>query len=286
MPAEESDQCRPDVYCYMRGNARGVGRGGTGWWILLVAVAAATACSSPAAPTPTPTPTSTPTPTPTPTPSPVPLQMSGRVLDENGAPIANALVEVDYSSGGGTSRPPSQCPSFAQFCWFALRTNQSGEYSAEFTPRPWPGRGLGYVYSFSDGYEVDVQWVPVGPNPAVRDMHLRPSRKILAGDSTFVSVAPTSSLCTDLEDLWSLENRCEIVIVESGPGILDFEARPASAGPFPSIFWYTTGNYAGFITRPGPGKVSIPVRGGTYRILVALPEGAATQQFTVTTSLR
>jgi hypothetical protein len=50
--------------------------------------------------------------------------------------------------------------------------------------------------------------------------------------------------------------------------------------------WYTTGNYAGFITRPGPGLLSIPVRGGTYRIFVGLPDGAPPQQFTVTTSLR
>jgi hypothetical protein len=37
---------------------------------------------------------------------------------------------------------------------------------------------------------------------------------------------------------------------------------------------------------PAPGAVSIPVRGGTYRVLVAIPEGAASQQFNVTTSLR
>ena len=212
--------------------------------------------------------------------------MSGRVLDENGAPVTGALVEVDYLSAGGASNPPSVCPSIAQFCWLTTRTTNMGEYSVEFEPRPWPGRGLGYVYSFRDGYEVDVQWVPVGPSPAVRDLRLRASRTIVAGASTVVAVEPTSSLCTDLEDLWALERRCEIVVIESGPGTLNVEAHAVSGGVVPSMYWYTTGNYAGAVTRPRPGMVSIPARGGTYRVLVALPEGAAPHQFNVTTSLR
>jgi hypothetical protein len=83
-----------------------------------------------------------------------------------------------------------------------------------------------------------------------------------------------------------MDSRCEIVVIESGAGMLTVEARPTAGGPVPSIFWYTTGNYAGLITRPSPGTVAIPVRGGTYRILVAVPEGAPPQHFTVTTALR
>lgn len=231
-----------------------------------------------------PTPTS---PTlPTPPPSSGRLQMSGRVLDQNGTPVSGAGVEVDYASGGGVSSPPSHCPGIANFCWLVTRTNDLGEYSVEFEPRPWAGRGLGYVYSFHPGYEVDVQWVPTGSSPAVRDMRLRPTRSIPAGESIVVSVDATSSLCTDLEDLWVLESRCEIVVIESGAGLLNVEARPAAGGPAPSIFWYTTGNYAGLITRPAPGAVAIPVRGGTYRVLVAVPEGAPSQQFNVATTLR
>jgi hypothetical protein len=63
------------------------------------------------------------------------------------------------------------------------------------------------------------------------------------------------------------------------------EARAASGDVVPSMFWYTSGNYAGFIEK-GPGFVSIPVRGGMYRVLVGLPEGAPALQFNVTTSLR
>ena len=214
------------------------------------------------------------------------LQMSGRVLDQNGTPVPGALVAVDYAPAGGASSPPSHCVPIAQFCWLATRTNDRGEYSVEFEPRLWPGRGLGYVYSFLDGYEVDVQWVPTTGSPAVRDMRLRATRSIPAGESIVVSVDATSSLCTDLEDLAALGSRSEIVVIESGAGILHVEARPAAGGPAPSIFWYTSGNYAGFITRPAPGAVAIPVRGGTYRVLVAVPEGAPSQQFNVTTTLR
>lgn len=263
-----------------------VGRGGC---VLLAALASACSPSADGPLRPPPSPTSPTSPTPSPPTPPVNngrLQMSGRVLDSNGTPLPGALVEVDYSSAGGASSPPSNCPSIAQFCWLATRTNDRGEYSVEFEPRPWPGRGLGYVYSFTDGYEVDVQWVPTTSSPAVRDMRLRATRGIPAGESIVVSVDATNSLCTDLEDLWALGSRCEIVVIESGAGMLNVEARPTAGGPAPTIFWYTTGNYAGLITRPAPGTAAIPVRGGRYRVLIAVPEGAPPQQFNVTTTLR
>jgi hypothetical protein len=212
--------------------------------------------------------------------------LSGRVLDQNGTPVPGTLVEVDYQSAGGVSSPPSNCPGIANFCWLATKTNELGEYSVEFEPRPWSGFGLGYVYSFRDGYEVDVQPVPTSSSPAVQDLRPRPTRRILAGASTLVSVDATSSLCTDLEDLYQMASRCEIVVIESGGGALDVEARASTEGSTPTIFWYTSGNYAGRITRPAPGAITMPVRGGTYRVLVAVPEGAPPQQFNVTTTLR
>jgi hypothetical protein len=262
--------------------------------VLLVLLASACSPSDEASPRPTLTSPTLPTP-PMPPVSSTRLQLSGRVLDQNGTPVSGALVEVDYPAGGGSSNPPSQCPGFG-FCWLVTRTNNLGEYSIEFEPQPRPGRicgaapasscGLGFVYSFHDGYEADVQWVPTGSSPVVQDLRLRPSRSIPAGASTVVSVDPSSSLCTDLEDLWRMESRCAIVVIESGAGTLHVEARPAAGTPAPSIFWYTSGNYAGLITRPASGAVAIPVRGGTYRVLVAVPEGVPSQQFTVTTTLR
>jgi len=224
--------------------------------------------------------------------------MSGRVLDQNGTPVSGALVEVDYTPAGGPSNPPSHCPGF-DFCWLVTSTDNAGAYSVEFEPQtsPPPGGRIcgaapasscrsGFVYAFHDGYEVDVQWVPTGSSRAVQDLRLRPSRSIPAGASTAVLLDATSSLCTDLEDLFRLDSRCEIVVIESGAGMLHVEVLPAAGGQAPSIFWYTSGNYAGFITRPAPGTVDIPVRGGTYRVLVAVPDGTPSQRFNVTTTLR
>jgi hypothetical protein len=263
--------------------------------VLLASLTFACSASDERALPPTPTSPTLPVP-PTPPASGMRLQLSGRVLDQDGAPVSGALVEVDYPAGGGASNPPSHCPGFG-FCWLVTRTDSFGVYSVEFETRPWPpGRicgaapesscGSGFVYSFHDGYEVDVQWVPTAASPSVRDLRLRPTRSIPAGASTVVRIDSESSLCTDLEDLWRMESRCAIVVIESGAGTLHVEASPAAGGTAPSIFWYTSGNYAGLITRTAPGAVSLPVRGGTYRILVAVPEGAPPQQFNVTTTLR
>jgi hypothetical protein len=213
--------------------------------------------------------------------------MSGRVVDENGVPVVGASVEVDYLTGGGTSIPPANCfASEAPFCWLLARTNSLGEYSVEFNAVPWQNRGLGYAYAYADGHETDVQWVPVGAAPVVRNMRIPTTRPLRPGDSTMVTVDASSSLCTDLEGVFGYTSRCETVVIESGAGTLVIEARAISGDTVPLMYWYTSGNYAGLNTRPGPGIVSIPARGGTYRLFVGLPDGAAPQQFTVTTSLR
>jgi hypothetical protein len=252
--------------------------------VLLASLVSACSSSEEASPQLTLTSPTQPTPATSPTPPDERLQLSGRVLDQNGTPVPGVLVVADY--GGGS--PSAPCHVADQLCWLAAKTNDLGEYLLQFDARTWPGGGSGFVYTFREGYEVDVQWVPTGPPPAVRDLRVRATRPIPAGESIVVSVDATSSLCTDLEDLLlaTMGNRCEIVVIESGAGMLHVEARPVDGGPAPSMFWYTSGNYAGRITRPAPGAVAIPVRGGTYRILVGVPEGAPSQQFNVTTTLR
>jgi hypothetical protein len=210
------------------------------------------------------------------------------VTDQAGSPISGAVVEVDYGRGGGESSPPSFCPpTFVPFCWLTTLTNDGGVYAVEFEAGPWPGHGIGYAYSWHDGYETDIQWVPTGSTTAVQNFRLRPVRRISAGASTVVSVEPDSSLCSDLEDWWVLNSRCEVVRIEATAGTLVVEARAVEAGGVvPLVFWATTGNYAGSITRPGPGTVSIPARGGTYQIFVGIPDGTASQRFDVLTLLR
>ena len=239
-----------------------------------------------------------PTPSPAPAdPSSPPLsstryRLSGLVIDEAGSPIAGAVVEVDHGAVQGGS-PTSQC--VGAFCWLSTRTNASGEYSMEVEAGPLAASGaighqyapgIGYIYSFAPGYETNVQWVPPGGPLLVQNLQLRPERPIRPGESTSVSVGPTSMLCTDLEDWWLLGNRCEVIQVESSAGTLIVDVRAASDAAVPLLFWATSGNYAGRITRPSPSTVSIPVSGGTYRIFVGLPEGTPTERFDVVTSLR
>jgi len=217
--------------------------------------------------------------------------MSGTVLDGNGVPVSDAVVEVDYAtSAASASTPVSHCP-FRPFCWLSTRTKDAGAYTVEFEPQIWPSYelrapgSLGYVYAFHDEYDLDVQWVPGGPSPAVRNLKLLEPSKIAAGASIDLEVQPTSSLCTDLDVVYAMQNRCEKVVIESGAGTLNVEARTANGSPA-LLFWYTSGNYGGRVTQPAPGMLSRPVLGGTYILLVGLPEGQPSQRFTVTTSLR
>ena len=249
-------------------------------------VSLAWACDSASPPT-SPSPPARSTSSPPPPGTFARYYLSGHVTDQAGSPISGARVEVDYGKGGLDSSPPSHCPSIVSFCWLLTTTNAGGAYAVEFEPGPWLGRGIGYAYSSHDGYETNIQWLPTSSTTAFQIFRLRPVRRINAGASTLVSVEPDSSLCSDLEDLWVLDRRCEVVRIDATAGTLVVEARAAEgAGAVPTVFWATTGAYAGPITRPGPGTVSIPVRGGTYQIFVGIPEGTASQRVEVLTSLR
>ncbi len=246
------------------------------------------ACGSQAPPV---SPSSTPAvSSPAPAPTITHYYLSGRVTTDDGAPIADAVVEVDHGRAGGSSTT-SNCPSFGAFCWISTRTNANGGYAMEFDSRPFTilryAIDIGYVYAFADGYETNIQWVPPGAPTPIQDLPLRRARAIRPGDATSLSVEPTSSICSDLEDWWVLDKRCEVVQIEvSQAGTLVVDVRAAGGSVVPYVFWATTGNYTGTIARPGPSTVSIPVGGGTYRIFVGIPDGTATQRFDVETSLR
>jgi hypothetical protein len=218
--------------------------------------------------------------------------VTGRVTDELGGPLPGVGVEVNYAGGGGPSSPPSTCHLYG--CWLATRTDERGLYEATFQP----GLGAiyfvtgaaGLVYSFIEGYETNVQLLLAGPPEIVKSLRLRRPRRIDAGDSITVTIDPDSSLCSDLEDLFALSFRCEFVrVVANTAGTLIVEARNADSGGFPpSIFWTTSGNYAGPIVRLStePWIVSIPIRGGTYTVMAGVPDGQGTQRITLSTSVR
>ena len=217
------------------------------------------------------------------------MHLTGRVTDEGGSPLSGVLLEVDYSSGGGPSNPPSNCPGIATFCWFLTRTNGSGYYEAEFqlSPRPLGGGIYGYIYSLVEGYSTNVQPIPFGSS-AVQNLRLRRPRRIDVGESATVTVEPDSSICLDLEDLYAYGYRCEYVtVVARSPGTLLVEMRTDAGGIMPTVFWTTSGNYTGPIVRSNdPATATIPISGGVYNIMAGIPVGAPTQRVTVNTSMR
>ena len=265
----------------------------SGAWLLPIAmsVALTAGCgSTPTSPAPTPAPTPAPSPSPAPAPTIARYHVTGRVTEVNGSPLSVAGVEVDYrEGGGGFSDPPAHCHSLG--CWLLARTDPAGKYDVTFEPGPgsiFLAQGAGVIYGFMEGFATNVQLLPRGSAEIVQNLRLRPVRRIDVGQSLEVTVEPDSSLCSDLEDLYALSYRCEFVdVVAPIPGTLLVEIRGSAGGVVPTVFWTTTGNYVGPITRsPDVSTVPIQIRGGTYGILAGIPAGSAPQRLTVHTSMK
>ena len=245
--------------------------------------------------TPTSPETTSPTTPTTPTPPAAPVSpasvryhLSGRVTDETGARIPGVLVEVDYAKSGGQSTPLSNCPFNGNFCWLVTRTDADGFYEVELEAGPYPQLpgAFGYIYTVGgDGYESDVQTLPAGPTPMTKNLRAPRVRRIDAGQSMKVSLAPDSAFCW-YDDYVDWTRRCEIVRVTAGmAGTLSIEARATGGGVVPSIILGQYGNYVGSPVSTTPGTVSAPVQAGTSLVFIAVPSGTV-QAFDVSTSLR
>ena len=245
--------------------------------------------STPTSPAPTPSPQPGPPPTSPASPVSTTLQryqVSGRVTDEAGNRISGVRVAVHYYRYSGPSTTLS-CPSTE--CVQNTLTNADGFFAFELdaSENPWLRGAFGYVYTLRDGYESDVQTLPIGATPITRNLRISRVQTIAAGESTTVSVAADSALCWYAdEDLFDVTRRCEIVRVTAATaGTLVVEARATGGGLAPSIFFGLQGNSAGVPTTTAPGVASVPVRPGTSFVLIGVPSGTA-QKFDVFTSLR
>ena len=264
----------------------------SGAWLLRIAMSVGLIAGCGSTPTsPAPTPAPTPAPSPAPAPTIARYHVTGRVTQENGSPLSSAAVEVDYARGGGAfSDPPAHCHSLG--CWLLTKTDPAGRYEVTFEPGPGPiflaSSAAGVIYGFMEGFANNVQLLPVGSAEIVQNLRLRPVRRIDVGQSIEVTVEPDSSLCSDLEDLYALSYRCEFVdVVAPTQGTLLVEIRSGAGGAVPTVFWTTSGNYIGPITRsPDISTAPIQIRGGTYGILAGIPAGSAPQRLTVHTSMK
>jgi hypothetical protein len=226
-----------------------------------------------------PRPATAPTPVPSPPAAAPAYHASGVVTDETGAPMGGALVSIAFApygtAGAGVATP----------------TNGAGQYQLDFSP----GGPLGYlpnasgtITAYSPGFQVNQQSLAWGATDVVKNLRLRAVKGVEAGQSLTVSIDADDSICSDQEDWFIPQSRCEQFTVRPGSvGTLMIEARAVTdGGPVPIVFSATSGWYRR--QTGGPGTVSLlEVRAGeSYQIYVGVPDGTAPQRFAVSTSLR
>lgn len=241
---------------------------------------------SPSAPLPAPSPTPTPTapfPPPAPPPSPVTrYHVSGIVTDESGSLLANAQVAVQYDTWHG---------------WIRTSTNDAGYYDIAFEDnvqsRAGVGSALALVHGDDDGHEHQVQALPWGATEIVKNLRLRRSRTITAGQSITVPIEPDSSLVWDNEDWLDLTRvweRVHIRVPEAGT--LNIEARPEAGGVVPSVavlcIDLRDNCRFDWVKAPaGSGTASLKVQADSlFELLVVIRTPAAPQRYVVSTSLQ
>lgn len=188
-----------------------VKRGGV---VLLLILA--TACSGNGLPTP-PTPPTTIPPAPTPIPRPLPptitstFHLTGTATDDDGDPVTSATVTVE----------PNGYPRISGV------TDGRGYYSIDFDTYHLdiPRVILGFLFAESPGHDRFVNWIDApatGGQNVLQDLHLYRIKRITAGESTFVTVVPGDTSCS--EDGFFL---CRIVHVEvPNDGLLTMEVVP------------------------------------------------------------
>ncbi len=223
-------------------------------WIFVTLLAAtAWACDSPTAPRFQP-------------PSP-PLEqtiyhLSGVVTDENFAPIGGAEVGLSVVPGG--------------FYMHRTVTDPNGRYRLDFPYRSPPIIAVGASNTVGVTLQM-LDWA--GGDTLVKNLRIRRTRTVDAGESVVTSIDPDSSLCS-----WEFETSqdmiCEWLIVRfEGPGTLTVEARSLDGG--------TVAPLVGWDFRGTPGAASFRLQqAGVSRIPInlAIDHDRAPQRYEVRTS--
>jgi hypothetical protein len=212
------------------------------------------------------------------------------VSDQQGVPLAGALVEVGYRAAvdSGFSIPAARCTDGE--CWMALRTDAIGRYEATWDPDPGPvfyAVNLAGLVSVSvGGFAPNIQLLPSGAVEIVQNLRMRPTRRIGVGESIAVTVESDSSLCTDLFDTFVMQKRCEFIdVVAPADGTLLVEIRADTGSVVPSVF-LKDGTSSAPIEYPNPSMALIPIRGGVHTVMAGVPVGLGPQRLTVSTSMK
>jgi hypothetical protein len=204
------------------------------------------------------------------------MSLTGQVTDgTTSAPISGATVVFSYPVMYAT-------------------TDGSGNYS--FTGLPAPARSSAIVWASdrrrgaaadrTDNYEPDFRYY----RSASQNFHLYRIKRITAGDSTVVTVAPDDTLCVNnVQDSpgSGQDYVCRSVrVVAPSDGIMTVEALSAQGGARPPLEVETVGVSPCCSERMG-NPTSIQVTAGTEVVAhVEMVSGSATSQsFTLNTSM-
>jgi hypothetical protein len=198
-------------------------------------------------------------------PSPPPtIVLTGQVTDSTTAsPISGAIASIN-----GRAR---------------ATTDGSGNYSLTGVLG---GRGYDFTYVSASNYVSDYRYIR-GTSQNVRMNRIR---RITAGDSTVVTVAPDDTLClNNVQDTpgTGQDYVCRSVrVVATSDGIMTLEALPTQGGAHPPLEVETVGVSPCCSERMG-NPVSIPVTAGTEVVAnVEMVYGsAASQSFVLNTSI-
>ena len=233
--------------------------------VLLLMSASACGNSTTTAPTPVPTPSVSPTPAPSPAPPPATIVLTGQVTDSTtSAPISGAIVSINGR--------------------YRATTDSSGNYSV--TGLLDAGRGYDFTYVSAGNYVSDYRYIR-GTSQNVRMNRIR---RITAGDSTVVTVAPDDTLCVNnVQDTPGLgqDYVCRSVrVVATRDGTMMLEAVSTQGGAHPPLEVETAAGDIGpccWLDNPR----SIQVKAGTEVIAnVEMVLGSTiSQSFTLSTSM-
>jgi Carboxypeptidase regulatory-like domain len=217
---------------------------------------------------------------------PMAFELTGTATDDDGQPVANANLTVEFLV--------SDAP-YTRFSDVSGVTDGAGFYRIDFTAAPGvmhgpPGTSAALALSYFSklGYESDVRYVLGTTHDVSQSVHLYRIRRITAGESTVVTVAQDDTICdNNTQDYhpWPQEFVCRKVrVVAPSDGVMTFEAVSTLGGARPPLEVEIVGGYYCCSLR---NPMSIQVTAGTELVVsVEMPFGSTTSQsFTLNTSM-
>jgi hypothetical protein len=218
------------------------------------------------------------------------IELTGTATDDDGQPVADANFLIDFllSDVPGT-----------YFSQVSGVTDGTGFYRIDFNPVPGamhgpPGTNDAIAFGglSKSGYEGDFHYVLGTTHDVSQNFHLHRIKRMTAGESTVVTVAPDDSICNNnIQDLhpWPQEFVCRSVrVVATTAGIMTLEALSSAGGARAGLAVETVGDGPTQFGTPILGNpTSIQVTAGTeVWVNVEMPWGStASQSFTLTTSI-